>query len=94
NLQRLNYQYTESMINILEDKILEYNKEELNNNLREKLVPLLKKVKKEKKIITVYIFSLFYRLRIYNVHINQGSYLKYNNNIYLDRILLFKFRNN
>lgn len=94
DLQGLDYQRTEGLVNILEGEILEYDTEGPNNDLREKLVPLLEEAKKEKDTTTVYIFGSSYGSGIHNIHMNQGSHPKYDNGIYSDGALLFRFGEN
>ena len=88
-LQGLDYIRTGNLLDIKSGRVLPHDIPGPNNDILDKLEPIL--VDAIKEGATAYIFGSSYGYGILDVHMNQGSLPRYDNGIYEDGALLFKF---
>ncbi|PYH91142.1 hypothetical protein BO71DRAFT_401651 [Aspergillus ellipticus CBS 707.79] len=87
-LKGLDFVRTQGLVNIQEGTVLA-SEEESDTDVLNKLEPILTDAINQKA--TVYIFGSSYGSGIHDVHMNQGSSPSYENGIYEDGALLFRF---
>ncbi|KAJ5905497.1 uncharacterized protein N7473_002413 [Penicillium subrubescens] len=88
-LQGLDFVRTKNIVDIESGQVLPHDIPGPNNDILDKLDPILTDAINKKA--TAYIFGSSYGSGIHDVHMNQGSLPNFNNGIYEDGALLFKF---
>lgn len=88
-LQGLDYVRTKNLVNIESGNILPHDIPGPNNDILDGLDPILTDAINKKA--TAYIFGSSYGSGIHDIHMNQGSLPSYDNGVYEDGGLLFKF---
>ncbi|KAJ5570146.1 uncharacterized protein N7459_009576 [Penicillium hispanicum] len=88
-LQGLDYLRTKGLLDIESGQVLPSDVPGPNNDILDKLEPILTDAIDNKA--TAYIFGSSYGSGIHDIHMNQGSLPSYDNGIYEDGALLFKF---
>ena len=88
-LQGLDFIRTESLVNIESGRVLPHDIPGPNNDILDELDPILTDAINQKA--TAYIFGSSYGSGIHDIHMNQGSLPQFDNGIYEDGALLFKF---
>ncbi|EED21233.1 conserved hypothetical protein [Talaromyces stipitatus ATCC 10500] len=88
-LQGLDYIRTQGLVNIKSGSVLPTEASGPNNDIMDELEPILTDAINQKA--TVYIFGSSYGSGIHDIHMNQGSLPSFENGIYEDGALLFKF---
>lgn len=88
-LQGLDYVRTKGLVDIESGQVLPHDIPGPSNDILDKLDPILTDAINKKA--TAYIFGSSYGSGIHDVHMNQGSLPSFDNGIYEDGALLFKF---
>lgn len=89
NLRGLDFIRTQGLVNIKEGSVLPTESTNSKNDILDKLEPILTDAINQKAAI--YIFGSSYGSGIHDIHMNQGSSGSFDNGIYEDGALLFKF---
>ncbi|GLA56261.1 hypothetical protein CBS76997_8076 [Aspergillus niger] len=90
DLEGLDFYRTKGLVNILAGEVLKYDIAGPDNDILDKLEPILQAAIADGDA-TAYIFGASFGSGIHNIHMNQGSLPKYDNGIYSDGGLLFRF---
>ncbi|KAJ5183612.1 hypothetical protein N7492_001228 [Penicillium capsulatum] len=88
-IEGLDYLRTKNLLDIQSGQVLPHDVPGPNNDILDQLVPLLAGAIDGKA--TAYIFGSSYGSGIHDIHMNQGSLPSYDNGIYEDGALLFRF---
>ena len=96
NLEGLDYSRTKNLVDIRSGEVLPHDIPGRNNDILDKLTPILDDAidNAEDSIgnsPTAFIFGSSFGSGIHNIHMNQGSRPGFDNGIYSDGALLFKF---
>ncbi|KAF5017207.1 hypothetical protein F66182_10889 [Fusarium sp. NRRL 66182] len=88
-LQGLDFIRAQGLVDIKSGSVLPTEAAGPNNDILDELEPILTDAINQKA--TIYIFGSSYGTGIHDIHMNQGSQPSYENGIYEDGALLFKF---
>ncbi|KAF7716925.1 Uncharacterized protein PECH_000683 [Penicillium ucsense] len=88
-LQGLDFVRTQGLLNLSSGQVLPHDIPGPNNDILDHLDPILTDAINQKA--TGYIFGSSYGSGIHDVHMNQGSLPRFENGIYEDGALIFKF---
>lgn len=88
-LQGLDYIRTKGLVDIQTGRVLPHDIPGPNNDILDELDPILTDAINKKA--TAYIFGSSYGSGIHDIHMNQGSLPGYDNGIYEDGAVLFRF---
>ncbi|KAJ5168263.1 uncharacterized protein N7482_003857 [Penicillium canariense] len=88
-LQGLDFIRTQDLVDIESGQVLPHDIPGPNNDILDRLDPILTDAINQKA--TAYIFGSSYGSGIHDIHMNQGSLPSFDNGIYEDGALLFKF---
>ncbi|KAJ5470122.1 hypothetical protein N7530_007479 [Penicillium desertorum] len=96
NLEGLDYSRTENLVDIRSGEVLPHDIPGRDNDILDKITPILDDVidNTEDSIgnsPTAFIFGSSFGSGIHNIHMNQGSLPEFDNGVYSDGALLFKF---
>lgn len=89
SLRGLDFIRTPDLVDIKSGSVLSTESKDSKNDILDQLEPILTDAINQKAVI--YIFGSSYGTGIHDIHMNQGSSPSYDNGIYEDGALLFKF---
>ncbi|OJJ78162.1 hypothetical protein ASPBRDRAFT_113811 [Aspergillus brasiliensis CBS 101740] len=89
DLEGLDFYRTRGLVNILAGEVLKLDIDGPDHDILDKLEPIIQAAIDDQA--TAYIFGASFGSGIHNIHMNQGSLPQYDNGIYSDGALLFRF---